>query len=119
MLIGSVSMIKLDATSDNPERKVELILNVYKRYQDAIRSDSVATTSPDGILGARYVSIRGGFKGAAVPPDGEIPFVAAKEISFTDMLKSAVKLGNCLRDEKTSTESGKQVSPEVASKPHP
>src|ERR1700722_6402602 len=118
MPIGSVSAIKLVARPDSPERKLEVDLRIYKRYQDAIRSDSVATTLPDGLLGPRFVSIRGGSKGTVVPPDGEIPFVAAQEISFTDMLKSGSKLANCLHDEKTSTEAPKQVPPELASKPH-
>jgi|ERR1700722_4179121 ABC-type transporter Mla subunit MlaD len=118
MLIGSVSGIKLNARPDSSERKMELDLRVDKQYQDAIRSDSIATTLPDGLLGPRFVSIRGGFKGTVIPPDGEIPFAAEQEISFADVLKSLQKKTDCSHDEKSSTEDGKQLTPAVAGKPH-
>jgi len=119
ILVGSVSAIKLVASPDSPERKMELDLRVDKRYQDAIRSDSIATTLPDGLLGPRFVSIRRGHNGAVVPPEGEIPFVAEQEISFADVLKSLQKITDCLHDEKSSTVAPKQVAPEVPGKPHP
>jgi ABC-type transporter Mla subunit MlaD len=118
-LVGSVSAIKFVARPESPERRMELDLRVDKRYQDAILSDSVATSVPDGLLGPHFVSIRGGFKGTVVPPGGEIPFVPAKDISFADVVKSAQKMADCLHDDKSSTEGGKQVTPEVVSKPRP
>jgi ABC-type transporter Mla subunit MlaD len=119
VLVGSVNAIKLAGESGSPERAVELDLRVDKRYQDAIRSDSVATSAPDGILGARYLSIRRGYKGIVLAPDGEIPFVAAQEMSFTDILKSVERTVNCSQLEKASLENKNQVLPSTPSKPHP
>jgi hypothetical protein len=107
VLIGSVHATKL-AESSSPDRSVQLLLRIDTRYREAIRSDSVATILPDGILGARYLMIRRGYKGSPVNPDGEIPFIAAQEISFSDVLKTVQKSANCLEAEKPS--SGKIIN---------
>src|ERR1700746_859565 len=60
--VGSVSAIRLAGASASPQRRIELVLQVYKHDQDAIRSDSKASLTQEGILGNRYVSISRGFK---------------------------------------------------------
>lgn len=100
ILVGSVSAIKLASEATSPERNVELVLRI-DRYQDAIRSDSVATIVADGLLGPRYVSIRRGFKGSAIVPNGEIQFVPAQEVSFKEVIDSVAKTVNCSQVQKT------------------
>src|SRR5207244_13463094 len=71
--VGSVSAIKLAGESATAERRIELVLHVEKRDSDAIRSDSEATLTSDGLLGNRYVNVSRGFKGTVIKPGGEIP----------------------------------------------
>jgi hypothetical protein len=46
------------------------------------------------------VSIRRGFKGNVIHPDGEIQFVPAEEISFKDVIKLVEKTVDFLQVEK-------------------
>ncbi|MGB9334198.1 MAG: MCE family protein [Candidatus Acidiferrales bacterium] len=114
--VGSVTAIKLAGESASPERRVELVLRVDKRYQDAIRSDAVASTAADSLLGARYVSIRRGFKGSVINSDGEIQFLPAPEISYKDVLKAVERTVNCSQADKNSSENKAQVPPETPAK---
>jgi hypothetical protein len=117
LLVGSVTAIKLASDSASPERRLELILRIDKRYQGAIRSDSVATTVADGLLGPRYVSIRRGFKGHVIDPDGEIQFVPAQEISFMDVIKTVEKTVDCVQVEKKSVENKAPAPPLAPTQP--
>src|SRR5271154_4655977 len=56
--VGSVAAIGPAQQSAAPDRSIEVILQVDKRYQDAIRSDSTATVISEGLLGVRDVNIR-------------------------------------------------------------
>lgn len=51
--VGSVAAIKLQGGSASPGRGIQLILRIDRRYQDAIRTDSVATVTSEGLLGNR------------------------------------------------------------------
>lgn len=115
--VGSVSVIKLASESTSPERSVELVLRVDRRYQDAIRSDSVATTVADGLLGPRYVSIRRGFMGSAIGPGGEIQFAPAPEISFKDVINSVEKTVDCSQVQKNSVQNKTPSHPQAPTKP--
>jgi ABC-type transporter Mla subunit MlaD len=92
-------------------------LGVDRRYQDAIRSDSVATIVADGLFGPPYVSIRRGFKGSAIGPNGEIQFVPAQEVSFKDVINSVEKTVNCLQVQKNSAENKAPSRPPASAKP--
>jgi phospholipid/cholesterol/gamma-HCH transport system substrate-binding protein len=112
--VGSVSEIKLAAESASPERRIELVLSVYKRYQDAIRSDSEATLVTEGLLGDRYVSIRRGYSGSVIAPGGEIPSVPVLALpNATSFLEKTL---GCLQTAKNPTENKAQVPPESTSK---
>ena len=115
--VGSVVAIKLAEGSASPERRIQLILRISKRYQDAIRTDSVATVTSEGLLGNRYVAIHRGFKGTVINPDGEIPAVPTREWTFKQLSSSLEKMADCLQVEKHSTGSKTQVTPETPSKP--
>jgi phospholipid/cholesterol/gamma-HCH transport system substrate-binding protein len=56
--IGTVDKVRLAQVSASPERRIELVLRIEKRYQNEIRSDSNATLTTEGLLGNRCVSIR-------------------------------------------------------------
>src|SRR5712692_8125546 len=56
--VGTVDAIKLAANPASPDRKIELILKIEKRYEDQILSDSVAFLVTEGLLGNRYVNIQ-------------------------------------------------------------
>jgi ABC-type transporter Mla subunit MlaD len=116
VLVGSVTAVKLAGESATPERRVELVLRVDKRYEDAIRSDAVASTAADGILGASYVSIRRGFNGSVISADGELQFVSAPEISFKEVLKAVEKTVDCSQTDKNSTENKTQLPLESSTK---
>ena len=107
--VGTISAVKLATESAGPDRRVELVLRIDKRYQDSIRSDAVATAASDGLLGPRYVSIQRGFKGNVISPDGEIKFLPEQEMSFKEILKSVEKAKDCTQVEKNSAENKVQV----------
>jgi ABC-type transporter Mla subunit MlaD len=107
--VGSVNVINLAGESASPERRIELILQVDKRYQGGIRSDSVATAIAEGLLGNRYLSIRRGFKGSVINPDGEIQFVPTREMTLKDALSSFKKTMDCLQVGNNSAENKTQV----------
>jgi ABC-type transporter Mla subunit MlaD len=70
--VGSVSALKSSEAATSPDRSIELILKIEKRYQDRIRSDSAASFLTEGLMGNRYVTITRGFRGSILPPDGEV-----------------------------------------------
>ncbi len=119
LAVGSVVAIKLAEGLANPERRIQLILRISKRYQDAIRSDSVATVTSEGLLGNRYVAIHRGFKGTVIDADGEVPAVPTRELTFKQFSSSLGKMVDCLQVEKQSTGSKTQITPETPSKPQP
>ena len=70
--VGNINKIQLSPYSD-PERSVEIDMQVSHDYQDKIRADSVATIETAGLLGDAYIDITRGGQGQAVIPDkGEI-----------------------------------------------
>jgi ABC-type transporter Mla subunit MlaD len=95
--VGSVRAMKLAGESASPERRIELVLRVEKRDQDAIRSDSNATLVRDGLLGNRYVNITRGFKGSVIKPGGEIPSIPPRLFTFKDSLHFLDKAVDCLQ----------------------
>lgn len=115
--VGTVNAIKLAEASANPEQRILLVLQVDKRYQEAIRSDSTATVTTEGLLGNRYVSIHRGFSGTVIKPDGEIPGVTTQTLTIKDILNSIAKKVDCLESQKSSTEDKTQVPGETRSKP--
>lgn len=102
--VGTVSEIRLAEMPASPERRIQLVLHIDERYQDAIRSDSTASLTTEGLLGNRYVSIRLGTSGTVINPGGEIPAAPSQRVTITDILKSIAKNVDCAQAEKSSTE---------------
>ena|ERR1700739_1202826 len=117
--VGSVSAIRLAGASASPQRRIELVLQVDKRDQDAIRSDSTAWLTTEGILGNRYVSISRGFKGTAIKPGGEIPSKPSLLVTLKDSMHFFDKTLDCLQQEKNSVDDNTQGSNGAVPKSHP
>jgi ABC-type transporter Mla subunit MlaD len=117
--VGSVSAIKLAGASASPQRRIELVLQVEKRDQDAIRSDSNASLTTEGILGNRYVSISRGFKGTVIKPGGEIPSKPSLLVTLKDSMHFFDKTLDCLQQGKNAMDNNTQVPTEPPPKPQP
>ena len=117
--VGSVSAIQLAGASASPQRRIELVLQVEKRAQDAIRSDSNAWLTTEGILGNRYVSISRGFNGTVIKPGGEIPSKPSLLVTLKDSMHFFDKTLDCLQQGKNAVDNNTQVPSEPAPKPQP
>lgn len=74
--VGNVDAIRVYEAKEkppDPNRTIELILRIDRRYQDKIRADSTAGLITEGLLGNRYVSIHRGFVGAVLKDGEELP----------------------------------------------
>jgi phospholipid/cholesterol/gamma-HCH transport system substrate-binding protein len=111
--VGSVRAIKPAEESASPERKIELVLRIDKRYQSEIRSDSSASIVAEGLLGDRYLSIRRGFQGSVIDEDGEVRFTPVRQMSL-DSMKGML---DCLQTLKNSAENKAQAPQPASSKP--
>jgi ABC-type transporter Mla subunit MlaD len=111
--VGSVNAIKVAGESASPERRIELVLRIDKRYQGEIRSDSSATINKEGLLGDRYLSISRGFHGSVIDPGGEVRFSPTLGMSL-DSMKGML---DCLQTGVKSGAIKSQPSPPVPSKP--
>jgi phospholipid/cholesterol/gamma-HCH transport system substrate-binding protein len=67
--VGNVSAIRLSPYSD-PNRAIEVVMKVSRKYHDQIRADSEASTESAGLLGERFIDISRGGPGQGVVPDG-------------------------------------------------
>lgn len=71
--IGNVQSVELTPRAQDAAHNITLVLRIDKRYQDDIRTDSMATLGTEGLLGDRYVTISRGLTGAVIPPNGVLP----------------------------------------------
>jgi phospholipid/cholesterol/gamma-HCH transport system substrate-binding protein len=69
IVVGNVSKIQISPYTD-PQRAVELILKVARKYQNDIRADSVGTVETVGLLGDSYVDITRGSPGQEMIANG-------------------------------------------------
>ena len=69
IVVGNVTSIKLSPFTD-PNRAVQIDMKVAEKYQDQIRTDSLATIETVGLLGEAYVNISRGGPGKKPIPDG-------------------------------------------------
>ncbi len=77
---GNVSKVNI-TTSADPNRAVEVVMQVEKRYSQTIRNDSVATLGSIGLLGDKYIDITRGSPGAKPTlPGGEVKGSAEADI---------------------------------------
>jgi phospholipid/cholesterol/gamma-HCH transport system substrate-binding protein len=69
IVVGNVAGIKLSPYKE-PSKAVQIDMTITQKYQDEIRTDSVATIETVGLLGEAYVDITRGGPGAKPLPDG-------------------------------------------------
>ncbi len=67
--VGNVSKFQI-TTSRDPNHAVEVVLKISRKFEDQIRSDSIASIETAGLLGESYVNITRGTPGQTVIPRG-------------------------------------------------
>ncbi|HEY6292858.1 MAG TPA: MlaD family protein [Terriglobia bacterium] len=68
---GTVKAIRISNFQD-PQRSVDLVLQIMRKYQSEIRTDSVANQTTAGLLGDAYIDISRGSPAQEVIPDGGV-----------------------------------------------
>lgn len=110
--VGSVSDIRLSPYKD-PQRAVEVVMRIRRRYQEDIRADSVADIETAGLLGEGFVDItRGSASAAVIPPGGEVNTHAQADIkqivqNANDVLTNLTDLSKKLNDVTNQITTGK------------
>jgi len=94
--VGNVQSISLNRGAQDRAHSVRLSLRIDKRYQNEIRTDSVATLATQGLLGDRYVSITRGVSGTMVPANGEVQ--SAKPKAIEEVVAQSADLLESLND---------------------
>ncbi len=87
--IGSVKFIRLSNSNDK-DRNIEITMRVDRKFQDHIRTDSLASLVTQGVLGNRYVSISRGYAGTVVPVNGTVQ--GAEEVAIKDVVQRGADL---------------------------
>lgn len=92
--VGNVQSMSLTPHPEDADHSVTVVLQIDKKYQDQIRTDSAASLATQGLLGNTYISITRGLAGAVIPNMGVLQ---AQESAGTqeviarsaDLMKSA------------------------------
>jgi len=100
--VGNVESLVLTPHPQDVAHSVTVVLQVQKKFQDQIRSDSSASLATQGLLGDRYVTITRGITGTILPDNG---ILQTKEVAGTneviarsaDLMQSATELTEELR----------------------
>lgn len=80
--VGNVVTIRMNPqAAGDRSRNIELVMSIDRRYEEHIRTDSVASLITEGLLGNRYAKIKRGFTGEKVPNQGEVPGEAESNIT--------------------------------------
>ncbi len=99
--VGRVSAI--DFLSDVEDRRIDVKVELARRFASRIRADSVARISGRGVLGDKAIDISmGAAKAAPIPQGGEIPTGPSGEIATLlknggEVLENAVQITKDLK----------------------
>ncbi len=99
--VGFVQRIELPGNPD--EEGVKVWFTVNETYADRIRTDSEATIRTMGLLGDRYLEIRGGSSSAAlIPEHGEVRGINQPELEEfmsggEDVMENVLSISSSLR----------------------
>jgi len=99
--VGRVSAISF--LSDVEDRRIDVKVEIAKRFASRVRADSVARISGRGVLGDKAVDISmGSAKAEAIPPGGEITSGVSGELSSLlknggEVMENAVAITRDLR----------------------
>jgi phospholipid/cholesterol/gamma-HCH transport system substrate-binding protein len=109
---GTVDVVRISDLQD-PQRAVEIVMRVAKKYQDEIRADSEADQTTAGLLGDSYLNITRGSPGQPViPDDGVVKSHQEKDIkqivqNADDVISNLRVLSERLNDITTQITQGK------------
>lgn len=70
--VGNVQSVGLTPHPRTRAQSISIVLQIDKKFQDSIRTDSVARVVTQGLLGDGYVTISRGVTGTVIPPNGEL-----------------------------------------------
>jgi ABC-type transporter Mla subunit MlaD len=107
--VGTVKAVKLAGQPASNDRRIELDLRIFKKYQGLIRTDSVAMLETQGLLGKRFVHITRGFNGAPIEAGGEIS-VRAVPVATSNLTDLLDRIGTCMKEQKSSSTDPANVS---------
>src|SRR5277367_3150202 len=88
--IGNVETVALTPNPQDKMHNIMLGLRIDKKFQENIRTGSIASLVTEGLLGDRYVSVSRGLTGAVIPPNGVIP--GTQEVAMTEVIARASAL---------------------------
>ena len=102
MTVGTVSRIEPVSNPADINHSIVVTLRIDKRSQGAIRSESVAHLTKNGLVGDHFVSIQRGIAGSPINSGGEIRFAPTKELTVTDFINLIGKRGDCQKEDQNS-----------------
>lgn len=99
--IGNVQSFSFTPHPQDDVHSVTIVMQIDKRFQNQIRTDSSASLATQGLLGDRYVSLTRGLTGSIIPNNGVVPTkgsVGTQEVieRSADLMRSANVLVNNL-----------------------
>jgi ABC-type transporter Mla subunit MlaD len=118
MPIGRVSRVELADKPSDSNRKIRLVLQIEKQFQNMIPDDSTASLVSRSLLGDRNVSIQRGFTGSPINSGGEIRVVQVKEASLTDFIDAIEKRVDCQNKDKNSPDHKPAIGTGKSQEPH-
>lgn len=116
--IGRVSRVELADKHADSNRKIRLVLQIEKRYQNMIPDDSTASIVSRSLLGDHSVSIQRGVTGSPINSGGEIRVVQVKEATLTDFIDAIEKRVDCHNEDKNSPDHKPAISTGKSQEPH-
>jgi phospholipid/cholesterol/gamma-HCH transport system substrate-binding protein len=101
--VGNVQSLSLTPRPQDRDHSVTVVLQIEKKYQDQIRTDSAASLATQGLLGDRYVTISRGLTGSMIPNNGVLPTKEAAGMEEViarsgDLMETMNALASDLRD---------------------
>ena len=92
--VGSVTRLRINPDAKTPDQNIEVDMNIFKQYNNWIRTNSTAKVATQGALGGGYVSLsRGTPPSPVIAPGGVVTGVPAVSIQ-TLMGPSSVLVEN-------------------------
>jgi len=70
--IGNIQSFSLTPHPVDRMHSITIVLRIDKRYQDQIRTDSVARLVTQGLLGDGYITVSRGATGTVIPANGDV-----------------------------------------------
>jgi phospholipid/cholesterol/gamma-HCH transport system substrate-binding protein len=103
LAVGNVQSMSLTTRPEDRAHSVTVVLEIDKKFQNEIRTDSAASLATQGLLGDRFVTINRGITGEVIPNNGVLPAQVANGMNEViaqsgDLMKTMNVLASDLRD---------------------